>query len=170
MKIESYKIKNWKHKEVGLLISENEHWILVKHIPVDYVVDGYKIYRKKYITDRISKTEEAKIKRVLELKKTETTPPKSFKFADTLELLKWSEKKYGLFEFQDLVESELFYGKINRTTGNSLIIDMIKTNGKIEFSYDYEFAIDEIRVITFETDYFESIRLLMKNELRKTKV
>ena len=49
MKVETYKIKGWREKETGLLIAENEEWVLVKHIPVDYMVDGYKLYQKKFI-------------------------------------------------------------------------------------------------------------------------
>jgi hypothetical protein len=167
MKVESYKIESWKEKEVGLLISEDEDWILVKHIPVDYVIDGYKLYRKKYIKDRISKNKEAKIKRVLGLKKVTINEPKEFNFGSILDVLEWSEKKYGLFEFQEKDESELFYGKVNHSSSKSLIIDMIKSNGTIEFKYDFEFNIAQIRSITFETDYFESIRLLMNDELKK---
>lgn len=64
MKVETYKIAGWKEKETGLLISENEDWILVKHIPVDYVIDGFKLYRKKAVKKRKSKTKEGKISRV----------------------------------------------------------------------------------------------------------
>ncbi len=42
MKIESYKIKGWRETETGIVISENEDWILVNHI-VDYVLDGFKL-------------------------------------------------------------------------------------------------------------------------------
>ena len=76
------------------------------------------------------------------------------------------KKKYGLFEFQDKGETELFYGKINRNENDILIIDMIKSNGKIEENYDFEFSIKKIRSITFETDYFESVRLLMNDEIK----
>ena len=48
MKVESFKIIDWEDSEQGLLITENENWILVKHIPVDYVVDGYKLYKKGF--------------------------------------------------------------------------------------------------------------------------
>ena len=40
MKIEAFKIKGWSVKETGLVVAENEDWLLVKHIPIDYVVDG----------------------------------------------------------------------------------------------------------------------------------
>lgn len=166
MKVESYKIKGWKAKETGLLIAENEDWVLVKYIPVDYLVDGYKLYNKKYIKKRITKGKEAKIKRVLELKKVEAVAPKNFKFATVIELLKWSEKTYGLFEFQEKEGDELFYGKINHVENDVLIIDMILSNGTIEKEYDYDFLSSEIRAIAIETDYFESIRLLMSDKMR----
>lgn len=171
-KVESYKIKGWKKKETGLLISENENWILVNHIPVDYVLDGFKLYQKKFVTERTSGASEKQIERVLNLKNKKTPELKDFVFNKVLEILKWSEKKYGLFEFQDKGETELFYGKINRTEKDILIIDMIKSNGQIEVDYDFEFSLKKIRSITFETDYFESVRLLMadeiKNPLQKT--
>ena len=54
MKVEKYKIKDWDDSESGLLVSENDDWILVKHIPVDYVIDGYRLYKKEFIENRIS--------------------------------------------------------------------------------------------------------------------
>jgi len=164
MKVESYKIKGWKEKETGVLISENEDWILVNHIPADYALDGFKLYRKRFVKKRISETSEKQIERVLNLKGKKAPELKEFVFNNVLETLKWSEKKYGLFEFQDKAETELFYGKINRTENDILIIDMVKSNGQIEIDYDFEFSLNKIRSITFETDYFESIRLLMADE------
>jgi len=167
MKVESYKIKGWKKREIGLLISENDNWILVKHIPVDYVIDGYKLYQKKHIKKRTTETQEKKIERVLKLKKENLSKPENFEFRNALEMLVWSEKSYGLFEFQDKKETELFYGKINSTKKDTLIIDMIKSNGKIEYNYDFNFSLDKIRSITFESDYFKSIQLLMFDEIKK---
>ena len=43
---------------------------------------------------------------------------------------------------------------------------MIKSNGQIEENYDFDFSLKKIRSITFETDYFESIRLLMNDETK----
>lgn len=166
MKVETYKIKGWEEKEVGLLIDENEDWVLVKHIPVDYVIDGYKLYRKSAIKKRKSKSKEDKISRVLQLKNIKTNTPDTFTFENVLEVLKWSEEKYGLFEFQD-TEAELFYGKLNRVIGDMFHIDMITSDGRIEKDYNYDFLTDDIIVITFETDYFKSVRLLMNDELKK---
>ncbi|WP_298122226.1 hypothetical protein [Flavobacterium sp.] len=164
MLIEKFKLKGWKKKETGILIFENENWILAKHIPIDYTVDGYKIYNKKFIKKRKAISNDDKLVIVLKLKKLNLEKPKDLKLDSAFDILKWSENKYGLFEFQDDSENELFYGKMNKIIGNEFIIDMILSNGKIETEYDFNFLIYEIRVITFETDYFESIRLLMNYE------
>jgi len=45
---------------------------------------------------------------------------------------------------------------------------MILSDGTFENEYEFNFLINEIRVITFETDYFESIRLLMNYRIRNS--
>lgn len=166
MKVENYKILDWEDSEQGLLIAENNDWILVKHIPVDYVVDGYKLYKKEFVEERLRTEKEEKIEKVLKLKNIDLELPKNFEFLDTIGLLNWVESNYGIFEFQDEVETELFYGKINRIEEEILVIDMIKSDGSVEVNYDYEFDINEIRVMTFETDYHTSIQLLWKDKLK----
>ncbi len=166
MRVEEYRIKDWEDTERGLLIDENDNWILVKHIPVDYLVDGYKIYKKEFLEERIRTRKEEEIEKVLRLKGIENKAPIDFKFTNTIGLLDWVESKFGIFEFQDDDESELFYGKRNRINENTLIIDMINSDGSIEFEYDYEFEINSIRVLTFETDYHQSIRLLWMDQLK----
>ena len=159
--VETFKIKGWKEKETGLLVAENEKWILVKHIPVDYLVDGYKLYKKKFIKSRESKEREAQVAHVLGLKGVKAKKPKGFEFAGVVDTLKWSEKKYGLFEFQDSEEGALQLGKINTVSKKSLFIDFITAEGKLKKAFKFSFKTNEIRSITFESDYFNSIKLLM---------
>ena len=166
MKVETYKLKDWEDLESGLLIAENEEWILVKNIPIDYIVDGYSIYKKEFIESRTPAQKAVLIERVLELKKIDEKSPDLFAFSDTIGLLKWVEDRYGIFEFQDDIEDELFYGKINSIVGDRLIIDMIKSDGSVEIKFDFEFEISKIRVITFETDYHSSVRLLWNDEMK----
>lgn len=165
MKVETLTIENWQEKEIGLLIAENEHWILVKHIPVDYVIDGYKLYNKRFIEERESNEETALIEKVLKLKGVKTTAPDSFEFDDVIKTLEWCEDTYGLFEFQD-EETELFYGQLTEVNKDEdyFIIKTIKSDGGIEDEEEYEFSTNEVKVITFETDYFTSVALLMKDQ------
>ena len=160
MKVETFRILGWHDEESGLVIEENDSWILVKHIPVDFIIDGYKVYKKEFIIERTRGDNEIFIERVLRLKNVEENKPEDFKFSDTAGLLKWTENKYGIFEFQDSDQSDLFYGKINKIENGILKIDSIQLDGEVEHEYDYEFDLNEIRAITFETDYFNSIKLL----------
>jgi hypothetical protein len=168
MKVERLKITGWEDEETGLLVAENEEWLVVRHIPVDYVVDGYKLYRKAFMEARTRTQKETLIERVLRLKGVKAERPTGFEFKGIAETLQWCEQKYGLFEFQDSDQTEVTYGRINQITNGTLMIDMITTTGEVDEAYEYDFELDAIRVITFETDYFESIRLLSRDE-QKTK-
>lgn len=128
-----------------------------KKIKIKY----YASYKERLRTEK-----EEQIEKVLTLKNIEIDPPKTFKFTDTIGLLDWVESAYGIFEFQDDDETELFYGKKNRVEDDILIIDMIKSDGSVETNYYSEFDISDIRIITFETDYHLSIQLLWKDKLK----
>ena len=164
IKVESFKIKDWEEVQTGILLAENEQWVLVKYIPVDYAIDGYNVFNKKHILKRHSGKDEKQIERVTKLKGTTIEKPADFDFADTFGLLQWSEEKYGLFAFQTEDEYAAFYGKVNRIEKNILVIDSVFADGKVEPNYDYEFDLDEVRAVTFGSDYFESMRLLWLDE------
>ncbi len=166
LQVETYKIKGWKETVTGLVISENKDWILVKNIPSDYRLDGYTLYRKEYVKKRLTKTSEQQVERVLGLRNTKIIAPKKFKFDSTANLLKWVEKKYGLFEFQDYDEDVLFYGKINDINKGKLTIDMIKSDGSIDEKFDAKFSLKKIRAISFDTDYFNAIVLMTEDGLK----
>lgn len=76
------------------------------------------------------------------------------------------QDKYGLFEFRDGEEEALFYGRVNRNEGNKLRIDFIDAEGVEEKDYDHWFDLEQIRVIQFEGDYFDAIRLLWMDQSR----
>jgi hypothetical protein len=161
-------LKDWEDQETGLIIEENDEWVLVKHIPIDFVVDGYKLIKKEFIESRTHSEKLSLVEKVLALKGIGEGKPESFSFGDTTSILRWVEKKYGLFEFQDHDPSEVFYGRINRIENESLILDSITVNGELVGEYNYEFEIEQIRVISFETDYFNSIKLLMEDKMKNS--
>ncbi|WP_299121890.1 hypothetical protein [uncultured Tenacibaculum sp.] len=167
MKVEDYLIKDWEERETGVFLKENEDWILIKSIPVDFQVDGYKLLRKKYLKERRENTNKS-LKKVLELKRLKFEEPVGFKFMSPFEFLKWSEKEYGCFEFQDDIEDELFYGVIQKSKEKSFFIDFIKSDGTVDLDFDFEFSEEDIRVISFGSDYFESISLLYKSNKLKS--
>lgn len=164
IKVESFKIKDWEEVQTGIVLAENENWVLVKHIPVDYLIDGYNLLNKKHILKRHSGKDEKQIERVTKLKGVAIEKPADFTFADTVGLLNWCEEKFGLFAFQAEDEYAAFFGKLNRVEKDTLIIDSVFADGTVEPNYDYEFDLNEVRAITFGSDYFESMRLLWLDE------
>ncbi|CAM1372176.1 hypothetical protein [Tenacibaculum xiamenense] len=164
MLIEDYILIDWEEFETGVLLDENEDWILIKSIPVDFQLDGYKLINKKYLENRFSNDNES-LKRVLELRESVFEKPEGFEFGtNTIEILKWVETKYGCFEFQDNEEDELFYGVLSEAKGNTFYIDSIKSNGEIDLDFDVEFSKDSVRTISFESDCFKAICLLFNDK------
>jgi hypothetical protein len=168
-RVEQFKLEGWEDVQSGLIVEESKQWILLKYIPVDYVIDGYKLINKKYISERLRENQQKKVEKVLKLKGIDTNTPEGFKFGNTEELLSWTENHYELFEFSDDLEHEVFYGRINRVEANNLIIDFIDANGKERKKWDH-FNIDKIRVIAFDSDYFNSIKLLWKDSKNKKRL
>ena len=115
--VETYKINGWEDYETGMCLFENDNWILVRYIPVDFQIDGFKIYAKKWVENRVSGDKEAKIERVLRLKSISSEIPE-IKLGSTQDILTQLESKFGLFEFQDSDGDELFYGKLNEINGD----------------------------------------------------
>lgn len=168
MNVESFVLDNWKEKYTGAVIAENHQWLLVAHIPVDFVIDGYRLYAKKFLISRTNSTEERLIERVLKLRKINIEVPVRFLFDEAPAILKWSQDTYGLFEFQDNSESELFYGRIYSVIENELVIDFVDSKGIVDDEYDSVFKIDEIRTISFQSDYFQSVCALWRDEHKAT--
>lgn len=163
MKIESFTIKDWDEVETGVLLEENEEWILIKSLPVDFQVDGCRLLKKEFITDREQAEDAEILSKVFELKKLNFSTPEGFKFGGVLQMLKNIEERYGCFEFQVDIEDELFYGVLGKYDLKSFYIDAIKSDGSIDLEFDTDFHINEVRIISFESDYFQAISLLYNN-------
>ncbi len=162
-KVKEFYFKDWDNPETGQVVSENNEWFLIRSIPVDYVIDGFKVFKKSHISDIISPEDSYQIEKVLKLRNVTPDILNDFSFGTTIELLSWIEKKYGIFEFTDLEEESIFIGKIKKYDDESLLIDFIDSDGKIDVNYDSEFKLDEIRILSFDSDYFNAIKLLWEN-------
>ncbi len=153
--------------EMGLLLLENDEWVLVMHIPADYALDGYKLYRKRYLTARTAGEEEHRVARVLRLKRVEREPPEGFQFADTLTMLQEIAHDHGLIEFYDEEEGETFYGRIHSAADGMITLEMIDADGHAEIDTDQDHVLELISEITFGSDYLNSLYLLWKDTRRE---
>jgi len=163
MRVETLELRDWEELESGLILAENENWILMRHIFADYMVDGYKIYRKDIVEGRIHDAEEEAVERVLKLKGISNEVPEGFKLGTTMEMLQWIGNKYGFAEFQD-VEEELTFAIIEGEEDDELWYEMILPDGTTET--ELQFPLDEICVIAFDSDYFKSVGLLWRDSLK----
>ncbi len=163
MKVETFLLKNSDEPEMGLVVSENDDWVLVKHIPADHVIDGFRLYRKKFLDARDVSDEERRVARVLQLKKVEATTPEGFRFQDMPGMLKWMEDQYGLFEFLDEDDAVVFYGCIHKVGNGMITLEMIDADGHSEVDEDHQHVLEQISMITFGSDYLYSLGLLRKD-------
>jgi len=166
-RVEYVQLAGWDADEVGLWVAENEDWLLLRHIPVDYVVDGYVLLAKNHIASRKPGKGRKLVEQVLKLKGIKAEIPPEFGFRNTVDMLRWVEHQYGLVEFRDEEEST-FFGWINSADAVHFWSTMLWANGATQSAEDTEpFIISEIQVISFDSDYFNSIKLLWQHKQRR---
>ena len=124
MLVETYKIKSWKEELMGVVIKENVDWILIQEIEGDYQVDGYTLLKKEFVKKRRSKKWEAQVALVLQLQKHKPAL-RGFRFGAVPTMLRWIEKRFEIFAFQDKVEESIEIGKVEDIKDNVLGLSLI---------------------------------------------
>lgn len=162
--VEFITLKKWQEGDYALILGEDEDWILTGHFVNEYLLDGFKLHKKAFIEGRRQGEDTKLIERVLNLKQRAMNPPDEFQFRNTIDQLRWCEKQFGLFEFQCSDERELYFGILNAFDKENFTIDFIDTNGELKRNPDYAFQIEEVRIITFLTDYHQSMCLLYHDQ------
>jgi len=159
VQVETYKIKSWKDRMMGVVIKENDDWILLQEIEGDYQVDGYCLLRKKFVQKRRAKKWEEQVALVLKLQKHKPSLT-GFRFGTLPAMLRWIEKRYDIFAFQDKVEQSIEIGKVEDINDKTLGLNFLKADGMYESEYVYDYKIKDIRKISFDTHYLKSLKLL----------
>lgn len=167
MKVESFKLKGWSDHVTALILTENEDWILAKHIISDYIIDGFVLYKKRYIRNRVNGNYEQQLEDVFRLRNISQEIPTGFTFGKTSELLMWVEENYGISMFQDGDNSSISIAKIIEIRKKKFMIDLIKNDGTLKENYDYNFSLKKVRLIIFDSDYYNSMALLYKSKVSR---
>lgn len=166
LRVEFLRLADWEDDVVGVWLAENDDWLLLRRIPVDYVVDGYALVAKQYLMTRQPGAGRKQTELVLRLKGIQPTVPPGFSFSDTLGLLRWVEQTYGLVQFQD-EEEATFLGWLRCVEDTRFRIDALSANGRVDRAYEAWFAAADVQIIEFDTDYFNSLKLLWQERLRR---
>ena len=167
-RVEYVQLAGWKTDAVGLWLAENDDWLLLRHIPIDYVIDGYVLVAKEHIASRKPHRDRKQVEKVLKLKGIQSEIPPSFIFLKLLDMMRWVERHYGLVEFTDEEECS-FFGWVNEADAVHLWVDTLSPNCTLQVrdSGKPPFVISEIQLISFDNDYFNSLKLLWQHKSRQ---
>lgn len=161
-------LAGWEADVVGLWLAENDQWLLLREIPGDYAVDGCVLLVKEHIVSRKPKRDRKQVEQILQLKGIEANVPPQFTFQGIVETLRWVEQQYGLVEFTD-EEGCSFFGWIKEADAVHFWVDTLtpKCTVRVRNNGKPPFVISEVQYVRFDTDYFNSIKLLWQHKARQ---
>jgi hypothetical protein len=167
-RVEYVQLAGWEADEVGLWLAENDEWLLLRHIPADYAVDGYALIVKEHIVSRKPHRNRKQVEQVLKLKSVGAEVPPGFAFFDLLNMMRWVEQQYGLVEFTDEEECT-FFGWVNEADAVHLWMNTLSPNCtvRVRDNGNPPFVLLEIQLLRFDTDYFNSLKLLWQHKSRQ---
>ncbi|MDN3675622.1 hypothetical protein QWY99_21555 [Flavobacterium branchiarum] len=143
----------------GFLIDYTNDWILIKNNPVDFIIDGYVILKNKNIKSITRDGDNAFTESVIRLKGLKTNSDEIIPLRDLSSILTFITNKYGIFQIAKKSEKAVYLGKLIKLDDEELVIDFLETRGK--FGGELSFNPNKIRVIEFDTDYINSLKLLV---------
>ncbi|MBF7092120.1 hypothetical protein IUY40_11270 [Flavobacterium sp. ALJ2] len=160
----SIEFEDRKEIFTGFLIDYTDDWILIKNNPVDFIIDGYVIIKNKNIKSITRDSDNAFTESVIRLKGLKTNSDEIIPLRDLSSILTFITNKYEIFQIAKKSEKAVYLGKLIKLDDEELVIDFLETRGK--FGGELSFNPNKIRVIEFDTDYINSLKLLV-NEGKK---
>ncbi|MFT3995487.1 MAG: hypothetical protein QM660_14335 [Dysgonomonas sp.] len=140
----------------GILIYIGTEWVLLKYVPVDYVLDGYLLIRTKYIKKIERGEEEIFNESVIHLKLTnEKTNEEYFNLNASSDILYYLMQNQIIIQFDFHDDSVSYIGKIKRIYTKTIRIESISPKGEWEEKNSYQ--LERIRTIQFDNDYINSL-------------
>ncbi|MFV8372628.1 hypothetical protein [Flavobacterium sp. LB2P74] len=149
----------------GFLIDWTEDWILLKNNPVDFIIDGYTILKNKNIKSIIQDKDHEFTERVIKLKGLKTSAEKIIPLKDLYSIMNFLANKYEIFQIAKKSDKAVYLGKLIEINEDELVMDFLGTEG--EFEGEMNFKQNKIRVIEFDTDYINSLKLIVDEEKKK---
>ncbi|WP_348811412.1 hypothetical protein [Flavobacterium maritimum] len=149
----------------GFLIDWTEDWILLKNNPVDFIIDGYTILKNKNVKSIIQDKDHEFTERVIKLKGLKTSAEEIIPLTDLSSIINFLADKYEIFQIATKSDKAVYLGKLIELNEDELVIDFLGTEGK--FEGEMSFKQNKIRVIEFDTDYINSLKLIVDEEKKK---
>lgn len=146
----------------GFLIDWTEDWILLKNNPVDFIIDGYTILKNKNVKAIIQDKDHEFTERVIKLKGLKTSAEEIIPLQDLSSIILFLANKYEIFQIATKSDKAVYLGKLIELNEEELVIDFLGTEG--QFEGEMCFKPNKIRVIEFDTDYINSLKLIVDQE------
>ena len=160
IQVQHFELRDWEELIKGVVLAENEEWILIQELPDDFSPDGYALLQKSQITDQFTDEETALSGLVLHLKQYQAAIPPGFQMDSIENMLKWIESTYGLVQVQD-EEEALYIGTIQSIVANELRLHHIDPLGFPDYAMVDPVFLSDLQLVQFGSDYMHSIRLLV---------
>lgn len=153
-------LKFTDRKEIisGYVIDYNDSWTLMKYNVVDYIIDGYVIVRHKNIGGFKRDSDEKFVEKVLQLKGLEPTDDEKIPLTNLKTILEYLTDNFGVFQFYTKSGKACYIGRLISLDTKELVIESLTTRGK--WNGQMTFRPKDIRVIEFDTDYINSLKLV----------
>ena len=164
-KLISIKFTDRKTLIYGYVVDYNADWTLIKNNPVDYIIDGYIIFRHKNIEGFRRETEEKWREKVINLKGFEPSDKDIMPLNDLETILKYLTDNFDVFQVYTKSETACYLGRLKSIDNKELIMDNLNPKGK--WDGQMKFRTNEIRVIEFDTDYINSLKLVSTTKRTK---
>ena len=144
----------------GFLIDWTEDWILLKNNPVDFIIDGFTILKNKNVKAIIQDKDHEFTEKVIKLKGLKTSAEEIIPLTDLATIIRFLDNKYGVFQIAKKSDKAVYLGKLIEVNEDELIMDFLGPEGIYEG--EMEFKHNKIRVIEFDTDYINSLKLIVQ--------
>jgi hypothetical protein len=158
----SIEFKDKKEIFNGFLIDYSDEWILLRNNPVDFIVDGYVLLKNKNVKSIHRDEDHEFTEKVIRLKGAKTNAEDIIPIKDLASIISYLDKKYGIFQISKKSSKSAYLGKLIELNKEELTIDFLDIRG--EFGGELSFNPNKIRVIEFDTDYINSLQLVVKEE------
>ncbi len=156
----SVKFTDRKSAISGFVVDYNDNWTLLKSNPIDYIIDGYIIFSHKNIQCFQRDNDEKWVEKVIRLKGLQPTDKEIIPITDLPTILKYLTDNFGFFQVYTKSENASYLGRLKSIDNKELVLDSIDTKGK--WNGKLKFKIGDIRTIEFDTDYINSLKLVVR--------
>lgn len=164
-KLVSVKFMDRKTSIYGYVVDYTDDWTLMKYNLVDYVIDGYIVFRHKNI-DGFYRNEYEKWKeKVINLKGLQPTDNDIIPLTNLETILKYLTENFGVFQVYTKSETACYLGRLKSIDKKELVMDNLNPKGK--WVGEIKFRTADIRIIEFDTDYINALKLISKAEEAK---